>query len=132
MSERSLSMRAYHIQTLVDDLRGLKNEAYETHREGYLPTLLWSLATDITNIDSVRWGRGVNEFQLAKAYRFNAPDSLAVLSKCRMLHERMNEIFPNVPERYTARYIVMKYIINMDYNPNTLFEDLMKQKYEVD
>jgi hypothetical protein len=133
MSEDTKNIRAMRIQTFIDDLRNLKNNAYSTAKEGYLPTLLWSLATDITVIDSVRWRReGISETMLYKHYRYIAPDSIALIATCREFHERMNILFPNLPERYTVRYIVMKYIINMNENPNTVFEDLMKLKYEVD
>jgi hypothetical protein len=126
-------IRAKKIMSLVDDLRALKNEAYSTALEGNLPTVLWSLAVDITTIHSVRWVRGViGESMIFKHYLYLAPTSEEFLTKSRTLHDTMNTLFPNTPERYTARFIVMKYIINMMESPNAMFEDLMKLKYEVD
>lgn len=133
MSDDVKFIRATKIMALVDDLRKLKNEAYSTAKEGWLPTLLWALAVDVTTIHSVRWVRNdVANSMIYKQYHYIAKDGGELLTKCRELHDTMNTLFSITPERYTARYIVMKYIIDMNYNPNTLFEDLMKLKYVAD
>ena len=133
LSEEARNIRFNRIKALVDDIKRLKSEAINTAKIGYLSTLLWAIAVDITTIDSVRWERhGISERVITKEYNLIAPNSYSIITRCRTLHEQTNTLFPTVPDRYTARFIVMQYIICPEIESDEIVERLQSLRYVFD
>lgn len=116
--------RNSEILALVIEIRELKREAKLIPDLKHFPTLLWAMAVDITTIHSVRWARDeVPNSMVYKQYHYIAPNT-TISIKLREIHDKMNELFDNVPDRYTARLFVMQYLTDPDIDSEVLYDNL--------
>jgi hypothetical protein len=117
--------RTIEIMALADNIRDLKHEVKARAKPEHLATLMWAVATDITIIHSVRWVREeVANSMIYKQYHYIAENGGELLTKCRDLHEEMDRLFPNVPERYTIRLFVMQYLVDPKMGAKVLLDKL--------
>lgn len=127
MSEDMLK-RNGEIVSLVIEIRELKREAKHIPDLKHFPTLLWAMATDLTTIHSLRWTRDeMVKSMIYKQYHYIASNT-TIPTKLREIHEKMDLLFPNVPDRYTARLFVMQYLTDPDIDSGILYDNLFHIK----
>jgi hypothetical protein len=104
------------IINLVKEIRELKHTLGWSAKKGHLATAMWAVAVDVTTAGSLRWTRDDMANKVVyKQYKHIVFD-VKLFDKCKDIHRQMDILFPNVPDRYSARLFVMQYLVdpNMD------------------
>jgi hypothetical protein len=116
------------IINLVKEIRELKHVVGWSAKKGHLATAMWAVAVDVTTAGSLRWTR--DDMANTMVYRQYAyiMSEHGIFSKCKELHRKINDIFPNVPDRYSARLFVMQYLVDPNMDSRMLESNLFYVK----